>query len=294
MSRLTAGAGPEGHQGPGPGGDERSSACSSPSSSAPGSWPRKSSGAAIYSVLSKPISAHQLPARQVRRPGADAGRQPGDDDASRSTLMLLYMDLTTDRLGAAGLARAGARPAAAGADRPHRCVQLTLVTAVALFFSTFSSPLLATLFTLGVWVAGHFSVDLRDFGTAVDSPAAAAVARALYYLLPNLVGARRQEPGRARPGRRVAGGRPRRGRDRRLHRAGAHRGAVRSSPAGTSSRPMTATVARASATVPWRRRGACSSPRSSRCRRPRPRHAAARPGRRADAVAAVAGRGPPR
>ena len=51
-------------------------------------------------------------------------------------------------------------------------VQLTLVTAVALFFSTFSSPLLAMLFTLGVWVAGQFSADLRDFGTAVDSPAA--------------------------------------------------------------------------------------------------------------------------
>jgi len=42
------------------------------------------------------------------------------------------------------------------------------------------------LFTLGVWVAGHFSGDLRDFQAAVDSPAAATVARALYYLLPNL------------------------------------------------------------------------------------------------------------
>ncbi len=65
-------------------------------------------------------------------------------------------------------------------------VQLMMTTAVAVFFSTFSSPLLSMLFTLGVWVAGHFSGDLRNFQTAVDSPAAAAVARALYYLLPNL------------------------------------------------------------------------------------------------------------
>ena len=65
-------------------------------------------------------------------------------------------------------------------------LQLTLVTAVALFFSAFSSPLLATLFTLGIWVAGHFSADLRDFGTAVDAPVAAAVAKGVYYLLPNL------------------------------------------------------------------------------------------------------------
>ena len=65
-------------------------------------------------------------------------------------------------------------------------VQLMMTTAVAVFFSTFSSPLLSMLFTLGVWVAGHFSGDLRNFQAAVDSPAAAAVARVLYYLLPNL------------------------------------------------------------------------------------------------------------
>lgn len=65
-------------------------------------------------------------------------------------------------------------------------VQLMLTTAVALFFSTFSSPLLAMLLTLGVWVAGHFSGDLRNFQAAVDSPAAIALARGLYYALPNL------------------------------------------------------------------------------------------------------------
>jgi hypothetical protein len=42
------------------------------------------------------------------------------------------------------------------------------------------------LLTLAVWVAGQFSGDLRNFQTAVDSPVAAGVARALYYVLPNL------------------------------------------------------------------------------------------------------------
>ena len=65
-------------------------------------------------------------------------------------------------------------------------VQLMLTTAVALFFSTFSSPLLSMLLTLAVWVAGHFSGDLRNFQSAVDSPAAGALARGLYYVLPNL------------------------------------------------------------------------------------------------------------
>lgn len=64
--------------------------------------------------------------------------------------------------------------------------ELTVVTAVALFFSTFSSPLLATLLTLGLWVAGHFNADLRHFENVVDVPAIAWIAKALYYTLPNL------------------------------------------------------------------------------------------------------------
>jgi ABC-type transport system involved in multi-copper enzyme maturation permease subunit len=64
--------------------------------------------------------------------------------------------------------------------------ELMLVTALALFFSTYSSPLLATLLTLGLWLAGHFNADLRNFENVVDSAAAVAVARGLYYVLPNL------------------------------------------------------------------------------------------------------------
>lgn len=64
--------------------------------------------------------------------------------------------------------------------------ELTIVTAVALFFSTFSSPLLSALLTLGLWVAGHFNADFRNFSTVVDQPVAVYLARALYYVLPNL------------------------------------------------------------------------------------------------------------
>lgn len=64
--------------------------------------------------------------------------------------------------------------------------ELAVVTAVALFFSTFSSPLLAILLTLGLWIAGHFNADLRNFENVVDAPVAAWVAKALYYVLPNL------------------------------------------------------------------------------------------------------------
>jgi len=64
--------------------------------------------------------------------------------------------------------------------------ELMIVTAVALFFSTFSSPLLSTILTLGLWTAGHFNEDLRHFERVIDSPIAGLLAKALYYVLPNL------------------------------------------------------------------------------------------------------------
>ena len=64
-------------------------------------------------------------------------------------------------------------------------VELLLVTAIALFFSTFSNPLLSAALTFGLWVIGHFNADLRDFEQVVDSPAAVWLARGLYYVLPN-------------------------------------------------------------------------------------------------------------
>jgi ABC-type transport system involved in multi-copper enzyme maturation permease subunit len=65
-------------------------------------------------------------------------------------------------------------------------VHLLLVTAIALFFSTFSSPMLSAAFTFGLYVVGHFNDDLAHFENVLKSRAAAAVARALYYALPNL------------------------------------------------------------------------------------------------------------
>ena len=65
-------------------------------------------------------------------------------------------------------------------------VQLMLVTAVALFFSTFSTPLLSAALTLGLYIVGQFNADLRNFDQVVDSPAAAWLARAVYHVVPDL------------------------------------------------------------------------------------------------------------
>lgn len=64
--------------------------------------------------------------------------------------------------------------------------ELMLVTAIALFFSTFSTPLLSAAFTFGITIAGQFSTDLRNFQDVVESRAAQTIARGAYWVLPNL------------------------------------------------------------------------------------------------------------
>ena len=64
-------------------------------------------------------------------------------------------------------------------------LSLALVTAIALFFSCFSSPMLSTLFTLGIYITGVFAQDIRDFGELMKNPALEVVTRVIYYLVPN-------------------------------------------------------------------------------------------------------------
>jgi len=65
-------------------------------------------------------------------------------------------------------------------------VELALLTAVALLFSTFTTPTLAAVFTLSVYITGHLSADLLDFARAVPNTANRVVSQVLYCALPNL------------------------------------------------------------------------------------------------------------
>jgi Cu-processing system permease protein len=65
-------------------------------------------------------------------------------------------------------------------------VELMLVTALALFFSTFSSTFLSAALTLAIYVIGHFSEDLRTLESFGASSAVSMIGRGLYYVLPNL------------------------------------------------------------------------------------------------------------
>lgn len=65
-------------------------------------------------------------------------------------------------------------------------LSLALTTAVALLFSTFSTPALSALFTFFLWIIGHFNADLLEFGRLTKSAALGGLFRFLYYALPNI------------------------------------------------------------------------------------------------------------
>lgn len=65
-------------------------------------------------------------------------------------------------------------------------VELMIVVAVALLFSSFSSPSLSALLTFFVFIIGHFSSDLKSLASSTKTLGARMLFSALYYVLPNL------------------------------------------------------------------------------------------------------------
>lgn len=64
--------------------------------------------------------------------------------------------------------------------------ELCLMTAVALLFSTFTTPILASLYSLGFYLIGHLSWSLEMLIKKVKSGTGRAILRLLYIVLPDL------------------------------------------------------------------------------------------------------------
>lgn len=65
-------------------------------------------------------------------------------------------------------------------------MELALVAAIATFFSSFTTPMLAALFTTGTWMIGQLTRDLRDIGAASEVPSIERATALLHRLLPDL------------------------------------------------------------------------------------------------------------
>lgn len=138
----------------------------------------------IYALLAKPIS----------RPQFIAGKYAGLVltllvNVTVMTIalyaVLAYMTWTAAPGVKAGWSVPGTDPALLKATFLI-LIELMIVTAVALFFSTFSSPLLSAALTFGLYVAGQLNTDLKNFDQVVESKPAIWLARGLYHLLPDL------------------------------------------------------------------------------------------------------------
>ncbi len=64
-------------------------------------------------------------------------------------------------------------------------LELVILVAVTMLFSSFSSPALSALFAFGVFIIGNFSADLRSFADSLGGTTAKLFFGALFYLLPN-------------------------------------------------------------------------------------------------------------
>jgi ABC-type transport system involved in multi-copper enzyme maturation permease subunit len=138
----------------------------------------------LYAVLVKPVSRHQF----------IAGKYLGLVGtlmvnlavmAAAYYVVLTYMAWTLPPAALAAAPAPAADPRLLLAIGMIAC-ELALVTAVALFWSTFSSSaLMSAGLTAAIYVAGQFGADLKNLDQVVDSPAAAAVGRGLYYVIPN-------------------------------------------------------------------------------------------------------------
>jgi ABC-type transport system involved in multi-copper enzyme maturation permease subunit len=124
----------------------------------------------VYTIISKPIDRYQF----------ILGKYLG-------LVLTLLANVGVMALGLIGMAYLGE-----GISSPRLLLavlfvflELMLVTALALLFSTFSSPTLSAIFTLCLYVAGHLSGDLRLFAARFGGAGTRLSAETLYFLLPN-------------------------------------------------------------------------------------------------------------
>ena len=65
-------------------------------------------------------------------------------------------------------------------------LEALIITAIALLFSSFSTPYLSGFFAFGIFFIGHLSDDIRAFGEATGATSLLATTEVIYRIVPNL------------------------------------------------------------------------------------------------------------
>lgn len=64
--------------------------------------------------------------------------------------------------------------------------EFIILISLAIFFSSFTSPTMAAVYTLAIYVIGHFSKDLVNFGKISGNQLIIKLTEAIYYIIPDL------------------------------------------------------------------------------------------------------------
>lgn len=125
----------------------------------------------VYTILSKPLSRAEFL----------LGKYLG-----LVLTLWLQMAIMVIAFGATSLATGVALGPTHAAALLLTGVELALVVAIATLFSAFTTPLLASFFSAGLWALGHLSRELRDLGLHAELGAVKAATALLHRVLPDL------------------------------------------------------------------------------------------------------------
>jgi ABC-type transport system involved in multi-copper enzyme maturation permease subunit len=65
-------------------------------------------------------------------------------------------------------------------------LEFMIVSSIAIFFSTFSTPIMSAAFSVTIWFIGHLLSDLKFWSMKSESEAFKFLVNAIYYILPDL------------------------------------------------------------------------------------------------------------
>ncbi len=125
----------------------------------------------VYTILSKPLSRAEFL----------LGKYFG-------LVLIIWLQMAVMVLFFAGISELMGAPLGSShlAAFALTAVELAVVVAIATLFSAFTTPMLASFFSCGLWAAGHLTRELRDHGAESDQLIVREVTAWLHRILPDL------------------------------------------------------------------------------------------------------------
>ncbi len=103
-----------------------------------------------------------------------------------AVLTVVIAIMTVLYLGALSWANITFSPISLLVSQAYLLLELAVLTAVAITFGVFTSSILATLLSFGIYIIGHLSNDLLELAKLSKNPSITALTESIYLVVPNL------------------------------------------------------------------------------------------------------------